>query len=173
LPRSSADDPGTALDELRWRLLSEAVTEAHRGNPGAAHAAWNRLETDVPAGGQAAGYLWYLLRYRIADYLGRRPTDEDLRRLARRRHPRYARVLQGDAQELEDMLLSVFNLIPEDRRITGGRFVVLGVVTLGILLDDPEAQLAEMKPHLAGWWKRAGRGIVEEADQTRHSPSGP
>jgi hypothetical protein len=89
LPRSSTDDPANALDEVRWRLLSEAVTEAYRGDGGAAHVAWNRLEADVPADGQAAGYLWYLLRYRIADYLGRRPTEEDLRRLARRRHSRY------------------------------------------------------------------------------------
>lgn len=155
-----ADESGHRLHEARWRILCEAVAAAHDGNPAAAQAAWNRLETDVPADGQATAYLWYLLRYRITDYLGRLPAENDLIRLARRRHPRYARVLRGDVQELEDMLRSLFNMISEDRRITGGRFVVLGIVTLAIFLDDPRSQLDEIKPHLADWWDRRGWDLV-------------
>jgi hypothetical protein len=158
-----AGEYGHRLDEVRWSILCQAVAAAHEGDPVAAQAAWNRLETDAPVDGQAAAYLWYLLRYRIADYLGRRPTEDDLIRLARRRHPRYARVLRGDARELEDMLCSLFNMISEEHRITGGRFVVLGVVTLGIFLDDPRSQLAQMKPHLADWWQRRGWDLVQES----------
>jgi hypothetical protein len=163
-----AEDSDHSLDEITWRILCDAVEAAHEGNPAAAQAAWNRLETDVPADGQAAAYVWYLLRYRIADYLGRRPIEQDLIRLAQRRHPRYARVLRGDVTELENMLCSLFDMVSEDHRITGGRFVVLGIVTLAIFLDDPSSQLDEIKPHLADWWRRRGWELVHEADEARN-----
>lgn len=160
-----AEDNGHQLDEVRWRILCEAVAAAHEGNPRAAQAAWNRLETEVQANGQAAAYLWYLLRYRIHNYFGRRPTEQDLARLAQQRHPLYARVLRGDIGELENLLRSVTNMISEDRRITGGRFVVLSIVTLGILLDDPQSQLDQMKPDLVDWWQRRGWELVNDSDQ--------
>lgn len=168
-PVHEASDDSHRLDETRWRILCEATAAAHEGYAAAAQAAWNRLETDVPVDGQAAAYLWYLLRYRIADYLGRRPTEQDLTRLAKRRHPLYARVLGGDVGELEDMLRSLFSMISEDRRITGGRFVVLGIVVLGIFLDDPQSQLDHMKPHLADWWQRRGWKLVNDSDLARDS----
>jgi hypothetical protein len=162
---SRGEDNDHQLDEVRWGILCEAVVAAHDGNPAAARAAWNRLETDVPAEGQASAYLWYLLRYRIHNYFGRRPTEQDLAGLAQRRHPLYARVLRGDTGELEDVLRTVTNMISENRRITGGRFVVFSIVTLGILLDDPQSQLDQMKPHLADWWQRRGWELVNDSGQ--------
>jgi hypothetical protein len=164
---SGPSDSDEGIDEVRWRILCEAVIAAHRGDPAGTKAATARFETEVEVDGQATGYLWYLIRYRITDYLGRKPTEQDLQRLARRRYPRFAAVSIYDEQVLEDMLRSLFNMIPEDRRITGGMFVVLGIMTLGILLDQPEVELAEMKPHLAEWWRRRGRQIVQEEDEER------
>jgi hypothetical protein len=164
-----AEDNGHWIDEVRWRILCEAVAAAHDGNPAAAQAAWNRLETEIRVDGQAAAYLWYLLRYRIFDYFGRRPAEQDLARLAQRLHPLYARVLRGDISELEDVLRSVTNMISEDRRITGGRFVVVGIVALGILLDDPQSQLDQIKPYLVDWWQRRGWELVNDSDQAGDS----
>jgi hypothetical protein len=110
-----------------------------------------------------------MLRYAIADYLGRKPTERDLERLARRGYPRFAKVAEGSQSVLQDELRTAFNMAPEGRLISGGRFAILGIMALGIFLDDPERQLAEMKPHLADWWQRKGSRMVREGLQERNS----
>jgi len=108
-----------------------------------------------------------MLRCRIADSLGGRPTEQGLANLAGNRHPQYARILRGDVSELEHVLRTAWDMISADRRVTGGRFVVLAIVTLGILLDAPRAQLEMIKPHLASWWQRRGHDLVRDTDQVR------
>jgi hypothetical protein len=92
--------------------------------------------------------------------------------LDKRRHPRYARILRGDVSELEDMLRGLFDMIDGERRSTGGRFVVLGIVPLAIFLDDPRRELDEIRQHLADWWQRRGQHIVRDADATRETGQG-
>lgn len=85
--------------------------------------------------------------------LRRRPSAEDLHELAVRFYPEFTRLIRGDESRLENTLLTVFGLAPEDRQIRGGMGVVMGSAALGVLLDDPETELAEMRPHLAKWWR--------------------
>jgi hypothetical protein len=114
-----------------------------------------RYERDAPADAKAGVYLWFLLRYRVAELLGRRPSPEDLHALAVRFGPEFAKLIRGDQSRLEDTLLTVFELAADGRKVTGGDAVVMGSAALGVLLDDdPEAQLTAMRPDLADWWRR-------------------
>jgi hypothetical protein len=154
-----ADVEGSAtgsdgLDVANWDLLHESVTAAHRGDPEAHVAALRRLEREVPVDAKAGIYLWYLLRYRIAALLGRRPTPHDLRELGGRIYPEFSKIIRCDQGQLEDMLLTAFEFASEDRKVKGGRAIVMGSAALGVLLEDPEAELAAMRPHLAEWWRR-------------------
>jgi hypothetical protein len=154
-PAGSADGAPAAggLDSLNWALLAGSVMSAHRGDAGAHVAALRRLERDVPAGARVGAYLWYLLRYRVVAMLGRRPGPEDVRELARRFWPEFAKLIRGDHSQLEDTLLTVFRFAAEDRKVKGGRAIVMVSAALGVLLDDPETELAAMRPHLAQWWR--------------------
>jgi hypothetical protein len=143
-----ADD---GLDGLSWDVLCQSLAAAHRGDPDAHVAPLLRYEREVPHDTQAGIYLWYLLRYRVAELLGRRPSSEDLHALAERFYPAFAKLIRGDVRQLEDTLLTVFGLAPADRKVSGGMGVVMGSAALGVLLDDPEPDLAAMRPHLAEW----------------------
>ena len=149
-----AGQAGDGLDTANWELLCEIVTAAHQGDAESHVAALLRLERDVPADAKAGAYLWYLLRYRVAALLGRRPRPEDLHELAQRYAPKFAELIRGGQAELEDTLLTVFDFTTHGRKVKGGKAIIVGSAALGVLLDDVEVELAEMRPHLAEWWRR-------------------
>jgi hypothetical protein len=162
-----AFEPEETLSDVRWQILSDAIIAAHSGEAEAMRTAMMRLETDVPAEGHATMYVWYLLRYVIADHLGRRPELKDLQEIARYRHREFSQVVQGGARALEDELCTAFGMAGPGQEVTGGMFAVLGIAALGVLLKDPAAQLASIKPRMADWWQRRGRDMVREGVRSR------
>jgi len=142
------------LDVANWSLLREIVIAAQKGDAEGHATALLRLERDLPVDIKAGAYLWYLLRYRVAVLVGRRPGPEDLHDLAQRFAPSFARLIRDSQSELEETLLTVFNFATRGEPIKGGRAIVVGSAALGVLLDDAETELAEMRPHLADWWRR-------------------
>jgi hypothetical protein len=162
-----AFEPEETLSDVRWQILSDAIIAAHAGEAEAMRAAVMRLETDVPAEGHASAYVWYLLRYVIADYLGRRPELKDLQEIARYRQREFSQVAQGGARALEDELCTAFEMAGPGQAVTGGTFAILGIAALGVMLKDPATQLASIKPRLADWWQRRGRDLVREGVRRR------
>jgi hypothetical protein len=82
--------------------------------------------------------------------------------LASRFYPQFSELIRGDQSQLEDTLLTVFALAAEDRKVKAGNAVVMGSAALGVLLDNPTADLETMRPSLADWWQRnkAGFGMA-------------
>lgn len=104
---------------------------------------------------EAALYLAYLLRYRVAEILAGRPTAEDLDELAFRIYPRYAKVVTEPAGTLEDTLRAVFEMPPTGPQQSVARLFVSGTATAVVLFNDPRADLAVIRPHLAEWRSRS------------------
>lgn len=151
VPADQADD---GLDTANWELLREIVTAAYQGDAESHVAALLRLEREVPTDAKAGAYLWFLLRYRVSALLGRRPRPEDLHELAQRYAPKFAKLIRGGQAELEDTLFTVFDFTTRGSKVKGGKAVIVGSAALGVLLNDVEAELAEMRPSLADWWAR-------------------
>lgn len=153
-PKINVSDDG--LDQDVWQMIYDILVAAHHGDADAFIRATERLTQTLPLEGQrlAGAYLLYLLQYRVIDILGRRPTREDLQELAGRASPKYARLLRVEANLLEDTLLTTFKLASPETEVKDGRFAVSSSATLGILLDNPQADLKTMRPHLAEWWCR-------------------
>lgn len=154
--------PGTSNDPLgdqAWRALSTAIIAASQLNANDHANLFRRWPGEASdEGRRACLYLWYLLRYRVAEILGRLPTPEDLRNLAVQLHPQFARLIRGDESRLEATLRTLFETTTAEDHVRGGMFLILGTALLGVLLDDAEPQLAAMRPHLDDWWQRnAGR----------------
>lgn len=146
--------PGDGLDPVSWAAVCESTAAAHRGDAHAHVTPLLRLEREMPNDPRAGLYLWYLLRYRVAELLGRKPNAEDLHALAERFYPAFAKLIHGDRDQLENTVLTVFALVNAERKVSGGDAVVMGSAALGVLLDDPESELTAMRPHLAAWWQR-------------------
>jgi hypothetical protein len=104
---------------------------------------------------EASTYLTYLLRYRLAEILGRGPTADDLHRLAVATHPLYAKVVSEPAGTLEDTLRTVYKMPPTGPQQSGARLFVSGIAAAGVLFSDPSADLAVIRPHLAEWKSRS------------------
>lgn len=148
----SAESPDH-LDEEVWRRLAGVLTAANRGDGktllkllksfDAGLSAQQRAETSM--------YLTYLLRYRVAEILARRPTAEDLHDLAVQTHPRYAKVVRAPIWTLEDTLRAACKMPPTGPQQSGARLLVSGVGAAGVLLNDPSVDLAAIRPHLAKW----------------------
>jgi len=145
---------GDGLDESAWKVLCESTQAAHRGDARAHVAPLLRYEQETPDDTGVGFYLWYLLRYRVLQILGRRPSREDLQMLAERFYPQFSALIRGNQRQLEDTLLTVFAFADDDRKVSGGNAIVIGSAALGVLLDDPKSRLTEMRPHLAEWWQR-------------------
>lgn len=164
---------GDGLDDAVWQILNEAVIAAHRGDVRAAHMATRRFDTDLPIDGRPGTYLWWLLRHRVAQLLGRRPSPDDLHEIAGGAQERFGVVIR-DADVLEDVLLTVWKLAPPEREVKAGRFLVAGTAALGVLLDDPAVDLEAARPDLSAWWRKnldkfRAQGILENrSSDARH-----
>jgi len=103
---------GDGLDDNIWDVLSGFIAIVGDGDLAGARRVIPQLERDLPDDGQAATYIWYLLRYRVIETLGRRPTLADLHELAIGTWPRFGEIIQGDERLVEDVLRSVFKHAP-------------------------------------------------------------
>lgn len=155
-PVPQADASADGLDEGVWKMMCAILVAANQGDSAAFIDASERLTQSLALEGQrlAGAYLLYLLQYRVIEILGHRPTREDLHRLADRATPKYARLLQVEASLLEDTLRTTFKFASPETELKGGRFAVSSSAALGVLLDNPLADLQGMRPHLAEWWRR-------------------
>jgi hypothetical protein len=155
------------LDATKWEILCEGVVASHDGDAAAAHAATRRLSAHVPFDSQISMYLWYLLRYRVAEMVGGRPSAEDLKDISAQAYPRFSVIIRGDDSVLEKVLRTVFKLASKDEELASGLFFVTGMAALGVLLNDPATEMEAMRPHLADWWRRnlekfRAQGILDD-----------
>jgi len=149
----SAVDGNDGLDESIWQTICEAVSAVSRGDPAAAQAATDRFAIRVPFDSQPTLYLWWLLRYRVANVLGRRPTADDLHEISQTARSEVLRIVR-DPRYVENTLLTVWKLASAEQEMESGRLLVGSVVALGVLLGDPDEDLEGARPHLAEWWRR-------------------
>jgi hypothetical protein len=161
-----------ALDPVIWTGVAEVATAAHARNAYANLDAFKRLgEGRSLAHHRLAGlYATYLLKYRTAYVLGRRPAVEDVSAIAARLQRDFERVLPGSpAGCLVDTLLLACELNSARATGTYSTFTLRCLVALGLLLDAPSRDLASMQPHLADWCVRSARTIrtVTEGPPTR------
>lgn len=151
----AADQAGDALDAAAWDALHTAILAASKGDADAHAEVFRRWPGDSAAEGRRASlYLWYLLRYRIADVIGRRPSPEDLRALAVSTYPRFALLIRRDVGQLEATFRTVFESAESSDHLKGGMFLILGTAALGSLLDDAASELGVMRTNLSDWWRR-------------------
>lgn len=144
------DDHGA--DGATWSLLCDAVAAAHAGDNEAYVAALTRLGRDLPKPDIRSGaFVRYLLRYRVAQMLSREPDAADVAALARQARNRFSELIKVP-NGLDAVLLTAFELAPDDRKVSGADGVVLGAAALGVLLDEPAVDMAAMRPHLDAWW---------------------
>jgi hypothetical protein len=102
----------------------------------------------------------------VAQLLGRQPGYGDLTQIAGHLEERFGAVIR-DADLLKNVLLTVWNLAYPAQEVTGGQFVVAGLTALGVLLQDPAADLDAVRPDLAAWWranqeKFRAQGLLED-----------
>lgn len=147
----------SVLDEEVWDRLIGIVTAAHEMDKASFVARARSFAEEVPLPGhQRAGlYLWYLLRNALGGKVGGRvPTDAELTRISRDYVARFSTVVDADRPILEDTFRHVFERAPLKKEITPGELLVLGPAALGVLYEDPDAELSRMKPHLNNWWRK-------------------
>ena len=147
----------SVLDEEVWDRLAGIVRVAH-GLDRVGFAALGRsFGTEVELRGhQRAGlYLWYLLRNALGAKVGGRvPVDAELARISDDYAGRFSAVVDVGRPLLEDTFHKVFERAPLTKTIGPGELFVLGSAALGVLYEDPDAELSRMKPHLNSWWQK-------------------
>ncbi len=145
--------PSVELDEEIWRRLAAALAAANRGDAKGFLRLVQRIDAGLSAQrrDESSNYLAFLLKYRVAEILGRRPTAEDLHDLAVQAHPKYAKVVRLPTVMLEDTLRAVFKMPPTGPQESGARLFISGLAAAGVLLNDPQADLAILRPPLAEW----------------------
>lgn len=151
----AAGQAGDALDAAAWDALRTVIMAASKGDADTHANVFRRWPGDAAAEGRRASlYLWYLLRYRIADVTGRKPSPGDLRDLAVRAYPRFALLIRRDVDQLEATFRTVYESAESPDHLKGGMFLIIGTAALGSLLDDADNELGVMRTHLVDWWRR-------------------
>jgi hypothetical protein len=109
-------------------------------------------------------YLMYALGYQVKLLLERnKPTGEELRQTAVAVHPHVLRVLdRATATQLEETLRVAFDLPWEGIGVTPAEFLVFAGAILGVLMSDPDAELAAIRPRLAIWLHRHRESFREQ-----------
>lgn len=145
----------SVLDEEVWDRLAGMIRAAHETDR-EMFASLGRSfgeEVDLPRQQRAGLYVWYLLRNALGGKVGGRvPTDAELARISRDYFARFSGLVDADRAAMEDTFRKVFERAPLKEEISPGGLLVLGLAALGVLYEDPDAELGRMKPHLDRWW---------------------
>lgn len=147
----------SVLDEEVWDRLAGMIRAAHEMDRElfAVRARSLGEEVELPGQQRAGLYLWYLLRNALGGKVGGRvPTDAELARISRDYFARFSAVVDADRLALEDTFRKVFERAPLKEEIGPGALLVLGLAAVGVLYEDPDAELSKMKPHLDSWWRK-------------------
>ena len=163
----SAED---GLDEIAWGRLRIIVDAANREDAdGYAEALlWQPPDFGLAGHHRTAAYLLYLLSFRVKEALqANKPTEQQLHDLAVEIYPKLHEILENaDQIRVEETLRIAFELPPVAGGVTPGDFGVFAGAVLGLLMDNPDQELAAVRPRLAGWWNRnhdsfLRQGLVE------------
>ena len=144
------------IDPHLWRLMARAViaaskTDAH-GFVRALRVFGNRYP--LPAQRLFGCYVVFLLKNRLTARVGPTPQPADLEEIASRIRPRFARVLPGQADTLNGLLLSAFGLASDQDAVTGARYTFGATAAIGVLLEGGVRELESLKPTLNAWLAR-------------------
>jgi hypothetical protein len=146
--------PSIQIDEDVW-LVVVAMTDAASRGDRESFLRINQQFLDALGvkGGRTAGlYLVFMLRYRMIELLGHRPSADELHVLTVRFYPSYAVLIRrGGSRGLERVFLTVFAMLGADDQIDRHDFWSMSVVALGVLLRDPAADLEPMRAGLLRW----------------------
>ena len=146
----------SVLDEEVWDRLAGIIRAAHEMDREVfvVRARSFAEEMELPGQQRAGLYLWFLLRNALFWKVGKRvPTDAELARISRDYFARFRALVDADRLALEDTFRKVFERTPLREEISPGALLVLGLAVLGVLYEDPDAELTKMKPHLDSWWR--------------------
>jgi RHS repeat-associated protein len=148
----------SVLDEDTWGRLSQMIRAAHEENRETLLVLMRSFAQEALPAHQCAGlYVWYLLRNAIAEKVGgRAPTDAELTHISRDYFAGFSVLVDADRSVLEDTFRKVCERPPLNREIRPGDLLVLGPAALGVLYEDPDAELERMKPRLINWWQKYG-----------------
>jgi hypothetical protein len=144
------------LDDELWGRLAAVIAAANRGELNTMVRLFYQFDEGLSESMrcETRQYVWYVLRYSVAEAVGHRPTADDLHELAVRVYPQYARVLDVPVMTLEDTFRIFFRMPQLGDRLAGSRLIVASVAAVGVLLDDPVKALAKIRPSLAAWLRR-------------------
>jgi hypothetical protein len=141
------------LDPEAWRLLGDLVTAASSVDASGFVRAAKRVRKVLPDGSPSGRwmypYLRWTLRFKVYQRTGMDPDEPSMLALARDLYPRFTRLLKMDRTVLERCIFSIWDEIDGGSRLLPGEFVAVGSVALGLLIDKPACELAEMRPFLA------------------------
>ena len=162
----AAAGPYDGIDGAAWNRLRLLARAAGREDSGAYAETlmWEPPGFGLPGHHRTALYLLYLLNLRIQEVLQtNQPTTAQLHNLAEITYPQFRVVLdRADEAHLEETLRTVFQMPPLAAGITPGEFTVFAAAALGLLLDDPDSELALIRPRLASWWSRYHDSFVRQ-----------
>jgi hypothetical protein len=162
----AAAGPSDGIDEPTWnrlRLLAKAASRED-ADAYAETGMWAPPGFGLPGQHRTGVYLLYLLSFRVKEVLQtNQPTADQLHNLAVMTYPRFRAVLdRADEAHLEDTLRTAFEMPALGTGISPGEFMAFAAAAVGLLLDDPDDDLARIRPRLASWWDRHHESFVRQ-----------
>jgi hypothetical protein len=166
----------SALDEEIWNRLVEPIRAAHEMDVEVFRARqWSfAKEVKLPGQHRAGPFLWYRLRNALGGKVGGRvPTDAELELISCDYSVRFGALVNADRTVLEDTFRSVFERAPLKKGISPAELMALAPPALGVLYDDPDAELSRMKPHLDRWWQKYSEELRSQGCSSARGPQSP
>jgi hypothetical protein len=144
------------LIEQVWQHMAAILAAASRADGNDFARLLRRFDADSSDDerADASAYLWFILRFRVAEMVGHRPTAEDLHDLADKTYPEYAKIISEPMITLEDTLRFFWKMTSAGSQLSGGRLFVSAAAAAGILLHDPRTDLESIRPRVAKWKAR-------------------
>ena len=142
------------VDADAWQKVNDLVLAANAMDLAAFRVAYVALD-DLDDFQVAAGYLYYLL-WRRASFLIRKkePSLDDIAKLADLVYSRWTQLVVADKVALEHTLRTVLGKSEFGAQVGGTFFAAYTSAALGVLLEDAEHELEEMRPYVASWYQR-------------------
>ena len=148
------DRTNTAMVDAIWSSIHDSMLAAASKDVERFRAAVLTFSDDPDEKEATVRCVYYLLWRRLIGIAKRKPTPEDLERIAQDIYPRTAVASTIEQSSFAGMFRDVFRNdgAPEGPR--GAGFVICGIAALAEMLDDPESNLAEMRPYVDDWYLR-------------------
>jgi hypothetical protein len=140
--------------EAEWNQIAQIARSAAAGKADLFNSGLLRLAEYFPGSPRAKALAGFALRYQLVQMFDGIPARDEIRVLGDDLAPRWCAIIRADVRDLIEVMEVVTGHAPATARTMGSELTVRACAALGLALQDPDRDLARLRPGTLDWYRK-------------------